>query len=429
MATEDRPHVAIIGGGYAGMAAAVTLTQHGVKVTVYEAGKVLGGRARQLNHPQLDSPLDNGQHLIMGAYRTTLALTRLVNPDASHCLRYPLNLHTHNGLQLAAPKLPAPFNTLIALLTAHGIRLHHRFAAIAFMLKQRLRGFKLKHDMPLAELLTAQPACLIKLLWEPLCLAALNTPIASASAQVFLNVLRDSLTRNGDDSDLIIATVDLTTFFPLPAANYVRKHSGEVITQYRVKQITSTSTGYEVDQHTHSHVICAVAPHQVIALLNDLPELANVIQQLDNFSYEPITTIYLQYPPAVRLPRAMTGLVNNLGQWVFDRGISHNQHGLLAVIISVTGIHSTMDHGKLAMLIAQELHQAFATPLTPIWHQVIEEKRATFSCDSGISRPTQTTPLTNLYLAGDYTASDYPATLEAATQSGVKCAHLILANL
>lgn len=429
MSVVAHPHVAIIGGGYAGMAAAVTLAQQGIKVTVYEAGKVLGGRARQLNHPQLVTPLDNGQHLLLGAYRTTLALIKLVNPGTNNLLRHPLILHTQNGLQLAAPRLPAPLNTLIALLTAHGIQLHHRFAAAAFMLNYQLRGFKLSRDIAVAELLSTQPVCLIKLLWEPLCLAALNTPIASASAQVFLNVLRDSLTRSRNDSDLILATVDLSTFFPQPAANYVRKHGGEVITQYRVKHITATSTGYNVDQYAHSHLICAVAPHQAPALLSNLPELASVVQQIDKFTYEPITTIYLQYPAQVRLPRAMTGLVNTLGQWVFDRGITHNQHGLLAVIISVTGIHSTMVHDELATLIAQELHQTFGTPLSPIWHQVIVEKRATFSCNSGISRPTQSTPLTNFYLAGDYTASDYPATLEAAAQSGVKCAHLILANL
>ncbi|ARU31655.1 hypothetical protein CAP31_08150 [Sulfuriferula sp. AH1] len=422
-------HVAVIGGGYAGLAAAVTLARHDVKVTVYEAGKILGGRARQLLHPQLHTSLDNGQHLLLGAYQTTLALAQLVNPDTTPWLRTPLQLWTQCGLQLTAPSLPAPFNTLFALLTAQGISTSHRLAAVKFMLKHRLSGFKLAQDRTVTQLLADQPEHLIKLLWEPLCLAALNTPAATASAQVFLNVLRDSLTRGRQDSDLIIPTVDLSAFFPNPAADYVRQHGGEILTGHRIKRIASDAHGYIVNQISHSDVICAVAPHQASALMTELPGLEYVKQQLTNFSYQPITTIYLQYPPDVRLERAMTGLNGTCAQWVFDRGISHQQRGLLAAVISTAGAHSILNRDALAQHIANELHQTFGTPSTPIWHQVVVEKRATFSCDASLARPSQQTPLANFYLAGDYTAGDYPATLEAATQSGVKCAHLILANL
>ena len=421
-------HVAVIGGGYAGMAAAVTLAQHGIKVTVYEAGNVLGGRARQLNHAQLLTPLDNGQHLLLGAYQNTLALVRLVNPTATSWLQQPLTLHTQNGLSLTAPQLPAPFNTLIALLTAHGISTVQRLSAIAFMLQHRLRGFKLAQDITVARLLAKQPDTLIKLLWEPLCLAALNTPIATASAQIFLNVLRDSLTRSQQDSDLIIPSIDLSAFFPTPAAEYVRQRGGNVITRKRIKHISTATGSYSVDGSQHSDVICAVAAHQVPALISDLPELMPVAQQLATYNYQPITTIYLQYPPHIRLPRAMTGLTGTMAQWVFDRGISHQQYGLLAVVISTAGAHSALDHDMLATRIATELQQTFAIPTAVIWHQVIVEKRATFSCHVGLPRPSQRTTLANFYFAGDYTASDYPATLEAATQSGVKCAHLILAT-
>ena len=378
--THSSKHVAVIGGGYAGMAAAVTLAQHGVKVTVYEAGGVLGGRARQLSHAQLDTPLDNGQHLLLGAYQTTLALARLVNP-----------------------------NTTI-------------------WLQQRLRGFKLKQDCSVVQLLAKQPDVLIKLLWEPLCLAALNTPIATASAQVFLNVLRDSLTRSQHDSDLIIPSVDLSAFFPTPAADYVRQRGGSIKLHQRIKHISASPDGYTIDGNQHSHVICAVAAHQVAALISKLPELAPIAQQLKTYSYQPITTVYLQYPPHIRLPRAMTGLTGTMAQWVFDRGITHQQHGLLAVVISTAGVHSALDHDTLATRIAEELQQTFSIPTAAIWHQVIVEKRATFACDVNLPRPAQHTALANFYLAGDYTASDYPATLEAATQSGVKCAHLILAT-
>ena len=424
MLAPTSKHVAIIGGGYAGMAAAVTLAQQGIKVTVYEAGKVLGGRARQLAHPRATTPLDNGQHLLLGAYRTTLGLARLVAPTAEPWLRQPLQLYTQAGLQLRAPRLPAPLNMLIALLAARGISIQHRFAALIFMLQQRLHGFQLNHDMPLADLLASQPVTLTRLLWEPLCLAALNTPVASASAQVFLNVLRDSLSRNREDSDLILPTVDLSVFFPAAAAAYVRARGGEIILQQRVRNISLDIAGYKINDQTYSDIVCAVAPHQVVDLTSGFTELAAINQQIMRFHYHPITTIYLQYPPQVRLPRAMTGLTDCLAQWVFDRGISHQQQGLLAVVISVT--EHQLSQSDLIARMARELHMVFAIPAAPLWHQIIVEKRATFSCDAGLIRPEQRTPLAHFYLAGDYTASDYPATLEAATQSGVKCATWIL---
>ncbi|MEQ1668714.1 MAG: FAD-dependent oxidoreductase, partial [Sulfuriferula sp.] len=248
---------------------------------------------------------------------------------------------------------------------------------------------------------------------------------ATASAQVFLNVLRDSLTRSQHDSDLIIPNVDLSAFFPQAAANYIQQQNAQVISAHRVKSISRKEQGWMVDGQAYSHVICAVAAHQVNTLITELTHIAPVPQ----YHYEPIITVYLQYDTNVRLPRAMTGLTNTSAQWVFDRGITHQQHGLFAVVISATGKHSNMPHSQLAQRIAAELHPHLQLPTQPRWHQVIAEKRATFACTVNMPRPDQRTNDPKFFLAGDYTASDYPATLEAATQSGVKCAHLIIENL
>lgn len=419
------PHVAIIGGGYAGLAAAVTLAQHNIAATIYEAGNVLGGRARAVYFDGCTAPVDNGQHLLLGAYQTTLALAALVHQGNAPYLRLPLSLITANGIQLQAPALPAPLNTLIALLRASGMHHTERYAAIAFMLKHRLTGFRLKHDISVAQLLIKQPHTLITGFWEPLCLAALNTPIASASAQVFLNVLRDSLTRSQHDSDLIIPSVDLSGFFPHAAANYITQRAGRVITSHRVKNISREQHGWTIDGQLYSYVICATAAHQVNALIADLAHIPPIPQ----FHYEPIITVYLQYAADISLPRAMTGLSHTTAQWVFDRGLIHQQHGLLAVVISASGAHNDLSHDELALQVATELHHYLHTPAQPLWHQVIAEKRATFACVVNIQRPSQHTNDPRFFLAGDYTASDYPATLEAATQSGVKCAHLIIENL
>lgn len=419
-------HIAIIGGGYAGMAAAVTLAQNGIKTTVFEAGKTLGGRARQVMLNGIC--LDNGQHLLLGAYSETLRLVELVGPAKTAWLRRPLELHTLNGLRLSAPYLPAPLNTLMALLTARGLSASERFAAIRFMSSQGREHFKLKRDMPVAHLLRihAQPLILIDKLWAPLCIAALNTPISIASAQIFLNVLRDSLTRRRSDSDLVFPARDLSALFPQPAADFVRAHGGNVTEGKTVDTIGKIADGFSVLGNHFSHVICAVAPHQALRLLSGLEGLSGTQNLIKAFHYQPITTVYLQYPAEVKLPKPMLGLTGGLAQWVFDRRMTHRQEGLLAVVISAQGHHRELDATALSKQVDKELRDALGNLPTPHWHKVIVEKRATYSCDAGIKRPTQITALKNFYLAGDYTASEYPATLEAAIRSGVKCAQLIL---
>jgi uncharacterized protein with NAD-binding domain and iron-sulfur cluster len=122
----------------------------------------------------------------------------------------------------------------------------------------------------------------------------------------------------------------------------------------------------------------------------------------------------------------MIGLTGGHVQWVLDRGALDGQHGLLAAVISAEGPHQGLTQEALAAEVTQELAQAFPHLPSPEWHKVIAEKRATFACHPSLPRPAQRTTLTNFYLAGDYTAGDYPATIEGAVRSGVKCAHLIL---
>ena len=121
----------------------------------------------------------------------------------------------------------------------------------------------------------------------------------------------------------------------------------------------------------------------------------------------------------------MLGLVGGVSQWVFDRGTLCYQHGLMAVIISANGRHQQYTQDALALRVAQELRDAFPHLTKLLWHKVIAEKRATFSCNVNLPRPAHVTPYPRLYLAGDYTFADYPATIEGAVRSGVACADLV----
>lgn len=154
--------------------------------------------------------------------------------------------------------------------------------------------------------------------------------------------------------------------------------------------------------------------------------MAPIAESLRALQYQPIYTVYLQYPSDTRLNAPMLGLQHGLGQWVFDRGQLGGPAGLLAVVISASGTHEALDHATLAEEVTSQLAAALRLRTAPSWHQVIAEKRATFSCTPALSRPPSHTPLTGLYLAGDHVAGDYPATIEGAVRSGVKCARLIL---
>jgi len=422
--------VGIIGGGYAGMAAAVELTARGIPVTVFESARQLGGRARGVQYN--DTRLDNGQHLLLGCYRETLRLIELAGGNAEQdFLRLPLQLDLHRHLELRAPQLPAPLHLLAALLNARGLKFSERIRAARFILTLRSMDFRLPQDTTVAELLArhGQDAGLTLKLWEPLCIAALNTPIRKASAQVLLNVLRDALNRTRADSDMLLPRLDFTLLFPQRAADFVETRGGKISIACGVESLQPLEDGIELTtvlgSQKFSHVICAAPPTVAADLLRPIAKLAETVSLIDTLEHQPIYTIYLQYPPAVSLPHPMLGLHQRNSQWLFDKGQIAGQHGLLAAVISAEGIHQELPQDELAQKVIAELRDEFGITEQPQWFKVIAEKRATFCCSPNLRRPSQQTAMPRLRLAGDFTAGDYPATLEGAVMSGVKCAAMI----
>lgn len=437
----DELKPAIIGGGYAGMAAAVELVARGIPVTVFESAPQLGGRARGVVYH--DTQLDNGQHLLLGCYRETLRLIERVGGDIEQdFLRLPLQLDLHRHLALRAPRLPAPFHLLFALVMAKGLSGRERIKAARFMLALRHADFLLPRlpfppgegwgegttDTTVSDLFKrlGQDADLISKLWEPLCIAALNTPIHKASAQVLLNVLRDALNRQRADSDMLLPRIDFSTLFPQRAAAYVERHGGSVHLSRGVEAIVPRNNGIELvtaqGMQQFSHVICAVAPTTAEKLLRPLPELVGTVQQIAALEQQPIYTLYLQYPDEVRLPHPMIGLYHCFSQWLFDKGQISGQQGLIAAVISAEGIHQQLSREELAQKVISELRTEFGIVQPVHWYKVIAEKRATFCCAPDLQRPASRTAIPGLLLAGDYITGDYPATLEGAVMSGIRAA-------
>ena len=424
--------VAVVGGGYAGMAAAAELARLGAAVTVLEAGKVLGGRARRV---EIDGiALDNGLHVLIGAYSETLRLIDLTREtgEDSGLIRMPLELSMHPDFRLRVPKLPAPLHLGAALLMARGLSPGDKLRAAGFMLAMRRKQFRLDADMTVSQMLDSfrQPERVSRLLWIPLCVSALNTRPGEASAQVFLNVLRDSLDGRRADSDLLLPATDFSALFPERAARYVGTRNGEVRLGSTIEGVRQTGRGLELQPGggIFDRVILAVSPHRLGGLIAAHAGLDRIRSIVEAFSYQPIYSVYLQYPKGIRLPFRMGGIDAAYSQWLFDRGRLCGQDGLIGVVISAVGAHQDLSQGELAQRVHAELTAVVPGLPQPEWHRVIAEKRATFSCTPGLARPDNDTPVPGIFLAGDYTESGYPATLEAAVRSGVRAAHLALKN-
>jgi len=399
----------------------VELADAGHPVTLYEAAKQLGGRARGVDWNGIR--IDNGQHLMIGAYGETLRLLRRLG--TTHLLeRRPLQLRVP-GFRLALPRLPAPLHLATGLLLARGLSLAEKWAAARFMQALKAIHYRLPEDLPASTLLQQhrQPPALIARLWAPICIAALNTPVEAASAQVFCNVLRDSLAGSRADSDLVMNRADLGRLAGDAALAQLgpRVRLGEKITG-----IARSTSGFHLagPEQTVEQVVLAVHPGRLPALLADLPEMANIARDVAGYSWQPILTLWLRFATPPTFPFPMLGLGDGHAPWAFER--NDLAPGLVAIVMSADGPHI----GQPAEQLRDEYLGLLAQALGPLpalldW-KTITEKRATWSCAPNLFRPDNTTPVPGLYLAGDYTLGDYPATLEGAVRSGVKCARLIL---
>jgi squalene-associated FAD-dependent desaturase len=432
---------AVIGAGWAGLAASVALREAGAKVTVFEAGHTPGGRARRVFHGDFDAPLDNGQHLLSGAYKHTLALMRRVgrNPDAL-LMRRPLRLASLDGrFHLSAPRLPAPLHMAVAILRARGLSWADRLATLRLMRGLKAMSWAPPRDWTVLHLLHyhAQSDALIRQIWDPLCLAALNTPIATASAALFASVLRDSLAGTREDSDLLLPCTDLSALWPDAAARQVTMRYGST-----VRQLHPSAEGIDINQERFDAAVLAVPPTFAARLLDAPLREAGAIgllEALKAFEYLPIATLNLRLAEPWRLPEPMMMLREDAarghaGQWLFDRAqlAGDAKAGELAVVASAaTGIGDRNRRQVIEAMIDQVAEQAASHPfrLPPMPEvsaaELFIEKRATFAAVPGLTRPLNSTPWPTLALAGDWTDTGYPGVLEGAVRSGLQAARVL----
>ena len=423
-------NIAVIGGGWAGLAAAVRATEAGHRVTLLEMAHQWGGRARRVDVDGL--ALDNGQHILIGAYTRTLALMATVGADIAGSLhRQPLELRYPDGRGMRMPAGPAWLVFAAAVARCVGWGWRDRAAMLRAAAAWALQGFSCPPGTTVAVLCQALPPAVRQLLIDPLCVAALNTPAQEASAEVFLRVLRDALFRGRGSADLLLPRRSLGALLPEPAVTWLTSRGAALRTGARVAQLERMSQGWLVDGRHHDAVVLACSAQEAARLAHEHePAWAACAQAM---GYEPIVTVYL-HCAGTHLPCPMTALVEGPeapAQFVFDHGALGGTPGVFAFVVS--GARAWVERGLDAtgQAVLGQARRAFATgtwPQSPTLLRVMAEKRATFRCTPGLIRPAAR--LANgLVAAGDYIAGPYPATLEGAVRSGEAAVRLLAPSI
>jgi len=435
--------VAVIGAGWSGLACALELTAVGCAVTLFDAAPQPGGRARAVGVRLGDREfsLDNGQHLLIGAYRESLRLMSEVGVNLDDALlRQPFELRYPDGFLLRARPLPAPLHLAAGLLGAQMLGWAERLHVLGFVLRWRVRGWRIDGDAPASTLFDRAPAEIVRRLWRPLCLAALNVELEEASAQFLLNVLRDSLAGSAQAADLLIPRRDLTQVFAGPALATLLRRGADVQLRSPVQHLGRADSQWGIESRGKTvmadAVVLALPPQRAADLLATTrrTELAPAIGLLRAIDMAPIATAYLRYAPPLRLPWPASALLDvppegRFGQWVFDRGrLDEANAGVLSVVISAAGSALSDDSASLAASVARQLSADLGLP-SPLASAVLAEKRATIVPSPGLQRPPIRLAAPSLYLAGDAVAGDYPSTLEGSVRAGIAAARAVAADL
>ena len=406
--------VTIIGGGWAGLAAAVRATQQGFAVRLLEAAPQLGGRARRVVHEGLS--LDNGQHILIGAYRDTLQLLQTVGvATEATLLRLPLHLKRCDGQGLALASLPAPLNLLVGVSMARGWSWSDKLCLLRVATRWQTQGFVCDARMTVAQLCQGLTPKVMQELIEPLCVSALNLPAEDASGQIFLTVLKDALWSGKGSSDMLLPKVDLGSLMPDAAHAWLTAHGAVVQTHQRIEDLGPWL------QHP---VVLACAPWEAAKLTHSVAPAWSA--QAASLTHTAIATVYVRTAKRLSWLKPVVALHSHPqapAQFAFDKGrLSADPawKGVLALVVSASaGERDTITQQVMGQLRDQlDIHDA--SLLT-----TVVEKRATFACTPALLRPPMQV-CTGIWACGDYVAGPYPATLEAAVRSGFAAADALL---
>jgi hydroxysqualene dehydroxylase len=441
------PDAVVVGAGFAGLAAATALAAGGARVTVLEARPQAGGRARSWTDPTTGSVIDNGQHILVGSCTEALAfLDRLGSRDRLALQARPEIPLVEPGGRLGAfrqPRAPGGLAGMVALLRYPGLGLGERLGLVrAAAAATRARAEVALEPLTVAAWLesTGQSLEARRRFWHPMALAVLNDDPAVASMAGLAAVLRRTMRAGAAGAAVGLSRVGLSDLYAEPAVHWLRARGSEVRVRCPARRLIVArdratgvllADGGRIDAGV---VVLAVPPREMLDLLP--PALAEEphFARAGTLAETAIVSVYFWFgSPISEVPFA--GLVGGTWHWMFNRRrFTEDGAGVHAVtfVRSAAGDLAAQSPETLVHSALGDLRAYFpeAARLTPRRTLVLKERRATVSLPPGaaVLRPGHATPFRGLWLAGDWTATGLPATLESAAVSGHACAALAAAG-
>ncbi len=448
--TSRRREVIIIGSGFAGLAAAVDLAEQGIPVRLLERRSFAGGRAYSFRDKFTGDSIDNGQHLMMGCYHHTLHFLDKIG--SGHLLRIQDSprvdfLHQREGRSsFACPSLPAPLHLLAGLARLGTISWRDRINALRVGIALRnLNGNREDlANITVRQWLDSlgQSDRIQRRFWDVVALAMLNERPEIASADMFARVLDLAFMHRKTDSTMVISKVGLSELYVDAARTFIESRGGSVQLNADVTRLEFSSNRCSAMHLRNGEVIepemvISAVPYFALRRMIDprLRRSSPSLGKLDQFSSAPIISINLWYRQTVT-DLEFAGMLDSRIEWVFNKNMiagspdKRPQH--LALVCS--GAHDAVRLTKddLIRLSIEEMNRFFpaAGKQSPIHTYVLRETEATLSHGVGMAqlRPGCGTEFRNFYLAGDWTATGLPATIEGAVMSGQLAARQVLAE-
>ena len=443
------PDVIVIGAGFAGLSAACMLAEEGVRVLVLDARPQLGGRATAFVDRETGERVDNGQHVLFGCYRATFEFLRRIGAEQNVLQQSTLEIPCFDakGIRstLTCPRVPAPLHLVGGVLNWQPIPWTERLASLRLIPPLLAARRALQAGKPLStdeETVHSwlrrhrQGKVLTQWLWEPLAVAALNQSIEHAAAAPFVRVLAEMFSTDRSASTIVLPLKPLDETYANPARDFILRHGGAVKTSAlaRVHVNEGRIDAVEVagERYPARTVVSAVAWYSLDNLFSRAPgSLSGLLSTAARMESMPIVTVNIWYDRTV-MSEPFVGLPGRTMQWVFDKRVTFGERAShLSLVSSGASAIAERSNDDLIGLAADEIRRSLpgARHATVVRATVVREKRATFSLAPGQpSRPGPRTDVAGLFLAGDWTDTGLPATIEGAVVSGHAAARAVLAG-
>jgi hydroxysqualene dehydroxylase len=422
-------NIVVIGSGFAGLSAASFLADKGFKIELLETSPKPGGRAYSFVDNETGVAIDNGQHILMGCYNESLNFFKLIGAEKKFFKQSHLSINFVKKNFDLCPLLGSssfyPFNLLIAVLNYSAISFYEKLLFIKFFAKIYLYTDRDLKGLTVLEwlLIEKQSANLIKSFWEILAVSALNTDIKKASAKIFAAVIKKIFFNGNEATKIILPSVGLTETYCDDALRFIGDKKGSAsfseavialnVQDNVIKEIITTKRIIS----DFEYVISAIPLHALKKVVTE----NNFLLGLE-FDYSSILTAHL-FLKENRFIDTFYGLIDSPVQWIFNKG-TH-----LTVVISNADKFMDVLQEEIIEMILNELKKYILLERSEIsTYKIIKEKRAAFVPSNDIldKRPSSFTPFKNLFLAGDWTNTGLPATIESAVKSGRIAADTIL---